>query len=98
MNTKTRNEFATMGLEILKRSVLLVLYDARDERIPYLQPKEIGERLGIPPTRWERDGHNALILSILNHLDEEDLVEKTWIGVYKWGISEEKIKVIEGGT
>ena len=31
MNENTRNAFASYGLEMLKRSVLLVLYDARDE-------------------------------------------------------------------
>ena len=31
MNENTRNAFASYGLEILKMSVLLVLYDARDE-------------------------------------------------------------------
>ena len=30
MNSKTRNEFASFGLEILKRSVLLVLYEETD--------------------------------------------------------------------
>ena len=31
MNNKTRNEFASYGLEILKRSVLLVLYEERSQ-------------------------------------------------------------------
>ena len=31
MNDKTRNTFASYGLEILKRSVLLVLYEVRHE-------------------------------------------------------------------
>ena len=38
MNDKTRNECATYGLEILKRSVLLVLYKGTDiacEKSPY---------------------------------------------------------------
>ena len=46
MNENTRNTFASMGLEILKRSVLDVLYDARDEGI--IPQREIRERLGIP--------------------------------------------------
>ena len=38
MNDNTRNAFASMGLEILKRSVLLVLYEGTDivyEKSPY---------------------------------------------------------------
>ena len=30
MNNNTRNEFASYGLDILKRSVLLVLYEGTD--------------------------------------------------------------------
>ena len=32
MNDKTRNDFASFGLEILKRAVLLVLYETYRER------------------------------------------------------------------
>ena len=32
MNNNTRNDFASRGLEILKWSVLLVLYEASDRR------------------------------------------------------------------
>ena len=38
MNNNTRNEFASYGLDILKRSVLLVLYEGTDivyEKSPY---------------------------------------------------------------
>ena len=33
MNDNTRNTFASFGLEILKRSALLVLYAMRDEKL-----------------------------------------------------------------
>ena len=46
MNENTRNTFASYGLEILKRSVLLVLYDARDEGS--IRHVEIRERLNTP--------------------------------------------------
>ena len=46
MNENTRNAFASYGLEILKRSVLLVLYDERDEGS--IRHVEIRERLDTP--------------------------------------------------
>ena len=47
MTNKIRNEFAACGLEILKRSVLLVLYE--ENLGEELQPDKIRERLGMPP-------------------------------------------------
>ena len=55
MNNNTRNAFAADGLEILKRSVLLVLYEGTEiayEGSPYPQGRvltagAIRERLGI---------------------------------------------------
>ena len=48
MNDNTRNEFASYGLEILKQSVLLVLYEEHKygERRRLLR-KEIGGQLGM---------------------------------------------------
>ena len=46
MNENTRNAFARYGLEILKRAVLLVLYDVRDEGS--IRHVEIRERLNTP--------------------------------------------------
>ena len=46
MNENTRNAFASYGLEILNRSVLLVLYDAHDEGS--IRHIEIRERLDTP--------------------------------------------------
>ena len=48
MNDNTRNEFASFGLEILKKSVLLVLYEEHKygER-RRLMRRQISERLGI---------------------------------------------------
>ena len=90
--------FASLGLEILKQSVLLVLYEARGESIPFLHPTEIGKRLDIPPTRWETEGDNSLILSILNRLDEEKRVVKMWIGTYKWQITKEGYRSLKDKT
>ena len=87
---------ARYGLEMLKAAVFWVLHQARGERMPFLDPTQIGERLGILPTRWETEGENALILSVLNRLEAEERVEKLWIGTYKWQVSKAEIKVIEG--
>ena len=64
MNDNARNTFASYGLEILKRSVLLVLYEEHKygERRRLLR-REIGERLGINNVR--------LIEGILWELYEE---------------------------
>ena len=52
MNDKTRNDFAFYGLEILKRSVLLVLYqqplDYAGKHRRTLSQNTIRQRLGIP--------------------------------------------------
>ena len=52
MNDNTRNEFASYGLGILKRSVLLVLYEqyvSGQSHRRFLTIKKIGERLDIRP-------------------------------------------------
>ena len=69
MNENTRNTFASYGLEILKRSALLVLYEARDEKL-FIRQDEVRERLGIPKIDYSYDParHNALIFGILMHL------------------------------
>ena len=66
MNDKTRNEFASFGLEILKKSALLVLYEARDAGL--IRQNEVRERLGISDIIWNDPArHNALIFGILKH-------------------------------
>ena len=86
MNDNARNTFASYGLEILKRSVLLVLYEEHKygERRRLLR-KEIGERLGIDNVR--------LIEGILWELYEE-FAECT--GNQRWYVTPRGISVIEG--
>ena len=72
MNRKIRRLHVATGLERLKESVLLVLYEKRDE--PYasawLQPDAIREALGIPRPSEVSANTNALIFGILDHLRE----------------------------
>ena len=93
MNDKTRNDFASFGLEILKRCVLLVLYGAHkygDRR--RLLRREIGER--IPGIRKIPDSVNDnLIGSILVHLLEDESVDCA--GNNRWEITQKGISVIE---
>ena len=104
MNDKTRNEFATYGLEILKRSVLLVLYEGTDivyEKSPYTQYTQgrvltagaIRERLDIPQPQRMSASTNALIHGILDYLYHEGHAYH-YVGV-GWGITEEGVSVIE---
>ena len=52
MNENTRKEFASYGLEILKRSVLLVLYEEyKCSPRKRLLRAEISERIGIQNLR-----------------------------------------------
>ena len=101
MNDNTRNDFASYGLEILKRAVLLVLYEQYVSGT-YLTIKEIGEQLDIRPL--ERDTNrprgkyahmNGLTHGILAHLLDDGQVE--WLGERGlWQITEAGISVIEG--
>ena len=105
MNENTRNAFASYGLEILKRAVLLVLYEqyvSGPSHRRSLTIKEIGEQLDIRPL--ERDTNrprgkyahmNGLTHGILAHLFDDDQVE--WLGEKGlWQITEGGISVIEG--
>lgn len=87
MTDKIRNEFAAYGLEILKRSVLLVLYEENLEGEHQLGHK-IAERLGIglPP---HHDG-GRLVRDILERLRIDDLVDS------RGKIKPEGIRFIEG--
>lgn len=73
MNNKTRNDFAAYGLEILKRAVLLVLYEARQES-PYgkiLTAGQIHQRLDLLQPWRVCVSTNSLIHGILDHLYHE---------------------------
>ncbi len=101
MNDKTRNEFAAYGLEILKRSVLLVLYEGTDivyEKSPYrpertLTAGEIRQRLDILQPQYVCASTNSLIHGILDHLYHDGHAYR-YVG-YGWGITEEGVSVIE---
>ena len=101
MNENTRNAFAAYGLEILKRSVLLVLYEGTDivyEKSPYgpgkiLTAGQIRQRLDIPQPQRVCASTNALIHGILDHLYHEGHAYH-YVG-FGWGITEEGVSVIE---
>ena len=92
MTENTRNTFASYGLEILKRTVLEVLYqqqkDAEELRVQSsLRPTDIRQRLDLP-------GRGNLIRGILMHLAADGHAE--WLGSSgQWKITENGIKVIE---
>ena len=95
MNDNTRNEFASFGLEILKRSALLVLYE-RHVKSPYYRPylpaKQVGEELGI--RQGVELNHNHLIRGILEHLEDDGYVE--CMGHNRWQITRKGVSIIEG--
>lgn len=101
MNDNTRNTFASMGLEILKRSVLLVLYEGTDivyERSPHgpgriLTAGQIRQRLDLLQPQYVCASTNALIHGILDHLYHDGHAYH-YVGV-GWGITEEGVSVIE---
>ena len=106
MNDNTRNEFASYGLDILKRSVLLVLYEATDivyEKSPYpqgypggriLKAGQIREKLNILQPRLVCANTNSLMHGILDHL-RHDGYAYHYVGD-GWGITEKGVSVIEG--
>ena len=103
MEDHIRNEFASYGLEILKRSVLLVLYKGTDivyETSSYefgrrtLKPSEFSENLDIGPPRATSSDRHALFYGILDHLREDGLAYH-YVG-NGWGITEKGVSVIEG--
>lgn len=89
------NDFASYGLEILKHSVLLVLYEAK-HKDELLQAQEIRRRLGIPQAKDERMGHTSLVFGVLSYLKDEEKVAQFWSGSYTWQITEKGLSVIEG--
>ena len=93
MNDKTRNAFASYGLEILKQSVLLVLYEQRVHGKPgqqYLRVKQVREQLEIRQV----PGSGDLVRSILEHLMDDKHVKYTLTD--RWQITPEGVSVIEG--
>ena len=92
------NTFEVQGLEILKRSVLQVLYEchlwaSQDDifRSPDLSLKQIRSKLGLPHVGVNND----LVKGILNYLREDRYVKESPVYGSKWHITEEGISVIE---
>ena len=105
MNENTRNEFASYGLEILKRAVLLVLYEqyvSGPSHKRFLTIKEIGEQLDIRPLQRDTNRPrgkyvhmNGLTHGILAHLLDHKQVK--WLKEKgRWQITEAGVSVIEG--
>ena len=105
MNNNTRNEFASYGLDILKRSVLLVLYEETDRvyekslfpQHPHgriLKAGQIREKLNILQPQLVCAHTNSLIHGILDHL-RHDGHAYHYVGD-GWGITEKGVSVIEG--
>ena len=105
MIDKIRNDFAFYGLEILKRSVLLVLYKqyvSGPSHERSLRIGEIGKQLDIRPLERDKKHRptgkhaymNGLTQDILAHLLDDKQVE--WLGGGLWQITEAGISVIEG--
>ena len=95
MTNKIRNDFAAYGLDILKRSVLLVLYEAKQTpRGPRkLQPDKIRQLLDLPRVSLYGE-RERLVHGVLKHLDDDGLVDHTVdIG---WEITTDGIEFIEG--
>ena len=104
MNNNTRNEFASFGLDILKRSVLLVLYEETDTvygkplypngRI--LKAEQTREKLNILQPRLVVANTNSLIHGLLDHL-RHDGHAYHYVS-QGWAITEKGVKAIVGVT
>ena len=86
--------FASLGLEILKRSVLQVLYEEHKygERHRLIR-KQIGERLGIQKPHGHSTNNTPLVEGILIHLEEDEYVESTKNN--RWKITPKGVSGIE---
>ena len=95
MNENTRNAFASYGLEILKRSVLLVLYEEHLGEQQRLTRIEISQRFGIKKPGGRDIDNRPLIEGILRHLAEDEVVDSN--AVNRWQITEKGVSLIENG-
>ena len=95
-NDYTPKTAAQWGLEILKRSVLEVLYEEHVSGNPLkLTRAEISERSDLQMPGGRNIDNVPLIQGILFHLREDKLVENNAIN--RWWITEKGISIIEGG-
>lgn len=90
----THNTFADMGLEILKRSVLLVLYqEHKSGEQRRLTRKQISQRLEIKKLSGSDIANVILIEGVLIHLEAAGDVESN--AVNRWQITPEGVSHIE---
>ena len=94
MNENTRDAFAAYGLEILKKAVLLVLYEEHLAERRRLTRIEISQRFGIKKPGGRDIDNRPLIEGILMHLADEEVVDRN--AVNRWQITEKGVSVIEG--
>ena len=87
-NNNIRSTLASHGLEILKRCVLDVLYEARNE--DPISQDTIRKQLSIPKQLYDK---NRLVAGILDLLKKDEYV-RDFVGGY-WQIKEEGINIIE---
>ena len=97
MTNKIRNEFASYGLEILKQSVLLVIYQLqKEDGLIFVRSRYIYDRLKIEriEDKTRRQAENDyLIDGILVHLVNDGYVR--WVEHDTWQITEAGISAIE---
>ncbi|MYC75401.1 hypothetical protein F4X10_06480 [Candidatus Poribacteria bacterium] len=81
---------ASLALEILKRSALLVLYEVyQHEAQPYLELKRLRERMNLPHVGVAND----LVRGILNYLQDDGYVQ--YLFDNRWQITREGIRSVE---
>ena len=92
MNENTRNAFASYGLEILKRSVLLVLYEKTQDG-GLIEQVEISNSLDIPYVQNPSGNTHSLIQGILDQLKlDRHAHHEVGCG---WQITEQGVSLIE---
>lgn len=94
MTTTMRDVPAIHGLELLKHSVLCVLYEEHLGENRRLTRIEISQRLGIKKPDGRDADNIPLIEGILIHLQEDEVVDRN--AVNRWRITEDGISHIEG--
>lgn len=94
MPTTMRDVPAIHGLELLKHSVLCVLYEEHLGENRRLRRIEISQRLGIKKPDGLDADNIPLIEGILIHLQEDEVVDSN--AVNRWRITEDGISHIQG--
>ena len=94
MNDIQCNEFAFLGLEMLKRAALRTLSELNKES-EYVKQDRVRESLGIPEVDYgDPARQNALIYGILYHLHNDGYAEH--LSRVGWCITDKGIKYLGG--